>query len=226
MHTEHTHSHTHDHAHEAHEGGHCHSHDGLGCASELTSDRFDRRILWLVIALNGIMFGVEIFAGLEAHSLSLLADAMDFLGDTASYSIALYVMNKTVRWRAGAALLKGSVMLCFGLWVLTMAIMAMLGLHAPDPITMGTIGVIAFVVNVISALLVYRFSKGDSNLRSVWICSRNDALANVAVVIAASGVFTLNQGWPDIAVALIIAGLALFGSFQVITHALRDLKQR
>ena len=202
-----------------------HDHGGLGCASELTTDRIDRRILWVVIALNAMMFGVEIVAGLNAGSLSLLADAMDFLGDTASYSIALYVMAKSVKWRAGAALLKGSVMLCFGIWVLSMAVMAMMGLHTPDPVTMGAVGVLAFIVNVISALLVFRFAKGDSNLRSVWICSRNDALGNVAVVLAASGVFALQTGWPDIAVALIIAGLALFGSFQVITHALRDLKQ-
>ena len=226
----HNEAHKDEHSHDSHDshnhGGDCgHSHGGLGCASEMSSDRIDRRILWLVIALNAIMFGVEIVAGLEAGSLSLLADAMDFLGDTASYSLALYVMAKSMRWRAGAALLKGSVMLVFGLWVLSMAVMAIMGLHTPDPITMGAVGVLAFIVNVISALLVFRFSKGDSNLRSVWICSRNDALANVAVVIAASGVFTLQQGWPDIAVALIIAGLALFGSFQVITHALRDLKK-
>lgn len=213
--------------HHHHKGSSCgHDHGGLGCAAELTSDRIDRRVLWLVIALNATMFGVEIVAGLKAGSVSLLADAMDFLGDTASYSIALYVMAKSVKWRAGAALLKGSVMLCFGLWVLTMAILAMLGLHQPDPLTMGTVGVAAFVVNVVSALLVYRFAKGDSNLRSVWICSRNDAVANIAVVIAASGVFTLKSGWPDIAVALIISGLALFGSFQVITHARRDLNSR
>lgn len=220
------HDHNHDHKHD-HTGGDCgHSNSGLGCAAELTSDRIDRRILWIVIALNAIMFGVEIVAGINAGSLSLLADAMDFLGDTTSYSIALYVMAKSVKWRAGAALLKGGVMLCFGIWVLSMAVMAIMGLHTPDPVTMGVVGILAFVVNVISALLVFRFAKGDSNLRSVWICSRNDALGNVAVVIAASGVFTLQQGWPDIAVALIIAGLALFGSFQVITHALRDLKTK
>ena len=114
MHTEHDH-HTH--------GESCgHSNSGLGCASELTSDRIDRRILWLVIALNAIMFGVEIVAGLASGSISLLADAMDFLGDTASYSIALYVMGKSVKWRAGAALLKGSVMLVFGIWVLTLSL--------------------------------------------------------------------------------------------------------
>lgn len=226
MHTQHDHNNAHDHKHD-HTGGDCgHSNSGLGCAAELTSDRIDRRILWIVIALNAIMFGVEIVAGINAGSLSLLADAMDFLGDTASYSIALYVMAKSVTWRAGAALLKGGVMLCFGIWVLSMAVMAIMGMHTPDPVTMGVVGVLAFVVNVISALLVFRFAKGDSNLRSVWICSRNDALGNVAVVIAASGVFTLQQGWPDIAVALIIAGLALFGSFQVITHALRDLKTK
>lgn len=213
-------------AHTMHTEPHIGNTCGHDCASGVTPDRLDRRILWVVIALNAIMFGVEIVAGLSAGSLALLADAMDFLGDTASYSIALYVMAKSVTWRAGAALLKGCVMLGFGLWVLSMAVMAMMGLHQPDPVTMGTVGVLAFIVNVISAFLVFRFSKGDSNLRSVWICSRNDALANVAVVIAASGVFALQTGWPDIAVALIIAGLALFGSFQVITHALRDLKNK
>ncbi len=205
----------------------CCDHDeNLGCAAALSSNNIDRRILWLVIALNAMMFGVEIVAGLAADSIALLADALDFLGDTASYSIALYVLSKPMVWRAGAAMLKGVIMLGFGLWVLTLAVLATLGLHEPDPITMGAVGFAAFIVNVISAFLVFRFSKGDSNLRSVWICSRNDALANLGVILAASGVFALGSGWPDIAVAFLIASLALWGSFQVITHARRDLKSR
>lgn len=198
----------------------------LGCGAQLAqSGLLNKHILWLVIFLNFSMFLIEVLAGLAAGSIALLADALDFISDTASYSIALYMLNKPLRWRAGAALLKGIVMLLFGLWVLYMAVMAIVGVHQPEPLTMGVVGTLAFVVNAVSAYLVFRFAKGDSNLRSVWICSRNDAFANLAVVIAATGVFTLSRGWPDIAVALIISGLALWGAFQIITHAVSELKE-
>lgn len=197
----------------------------LGCGADLARPGLlNKHVLWLVIALNFTMFLVEVTAGLIAGSIALLADALDFISDTASYSIALYVLNKPLKWRAGAALLKGAMMLVFGIWVLYMAITAMLGLHQPEPLTMGIVGALAFTVNVISAFLVFRFAKGDSNLRSVWICSRNDAVANLAVIVAASGVFALNTGWPDIIVALIIATLALWGASQIITHAMGELR--
>lgn len=197
----------------------------LGCGADLARPGLlNKHVLWLVIVLNFSMFLVEVVAGLMAGSIALLADALDFMSDTASYSIALYVLNKSLKWRASAALLKGVMMLVFGVWVLYMAITAMMGLHQPEPMTMGIVGGLAFVVNVISAWLVFRFAKGDSNLRSVWICSRNDAIANLAVIIAASGVFALKTGWPDIIVALIIAGLALWGSFQIISHSVTELK--
>ena len=176
---------------------------GLGCGSDLARPGLlNKHVLWLVIGLNFAMFLVEVAAGLMAGSIALLADAIDFLSDTASYGIALYVLNKSLTWRAGAAMLKGIAMLVFGLWVLYMAITAMMGLHQPEPMTMGVVGTMAFVVNLVSAYLVFRFSKGDSNLRSVWICSRNDAIANLAVVLAASGVFALSAGWPDIMVGI------------------------
>ena len=198
----------------------------LGCGADIARPgMLNKHVLWIVIGLNFGMFCLEVIAGLVAGSIALLADALDFLSDTASYAIALYVLNKPLKWRAGAALLKGGMMLVFGLWVLYMAVAAMVGVHQPEPVTMGLVGTLAFIVNVISAWLVFRFSKGDSNLRSVWICSRNDAIANLAVIVAASGVFALSSGWPDIIVALIIAGLALWGSFQIITHASSDLKK-
>ena len=207
----------------SHPPHHCDA--ALGCGAELAKPGLlNKHILWLVVALNFVMFLVEVVTGLMAGSIALLADALDFMSDTASYTIALYVLNKPLKWRAGAALLKGAMMLLFGLWVLYMAIMAMLGLHQPEPLAMGLVGMLAFAVNAVSAYLVFRFSKGDSNLRSVWICSRNDAFANLAVIVAASGVFALNTGWPDIIVALIISGLALWGAFQIITHALVEIK--
>ena len=210
-------------AHHSHTDG---CDEALGCGADLAKPgMLNKHILWLVIGLNFAMFCLEVVAGLVAGSIALLADALDFMSDTASYSIALYVLNKPLKWRAGAALLKGGMMLVFGLWVLYMAVTAMVGLHQPEPVTMGVVGTLAFIVNVISAWLVFRFAKGDSNLRSVWICSRNDAIANLGVIVAASGVFALSSGWPDIIVALIIAGLALWGSFQIITHASRELKQ-
>lgn len=184
-----------------------------------------RLVLWIALVLNAGMFAVELGAGLAAGSTSLLADSADFLGDAANYGIALAVLPLALAWRARAAMLKGLTMGLFGLWVGAMAIGHAIAGTVPEPLTMGAVGFVALAVNVAVALMLYRFRTGDSNMRAVWICSRNDALGNLAVMAAASGVFATGTAWPDIAVAAFMAILALWGSAQVIAQARGELRQ-
>lgn len=183
-----------------------------------------RLVLWIALLLNAAMFVVELGAGLVAGSTSLLADSVDFLGDAANYGIALAVLPLALVWRARAALLKGISMGLFGLWVAAMAVRHALTGTLPEPLTMGAVGVLALVVNVVVAVILYRFRTGDSNMRAVWICSRNDAVGNLAVMAAASGVFATGTPWPDIAVAALMATLAIWGSVQVIAQARGELR--
>ncbi len=182
-----------------------------------------RRILWIALAINAAMFGVEIVAGVAADSRALQADALDFLGDAANYAISLGVAGMALAWRARAALLKAATMLVFGLWVLGSALWGFLNGATPRAETMGIIGTLALASNVAVALMLYRYRTGDANMRSVWICSRNDAIGNLAVLAAALGVFGTGQGWPDLAVAAIMAALAIWGSLDVFRHARGDL---
>ena len=184
-----------------------------------------RRVLWAVLGINAAMFLVEIGAGLAAGSASLQADALDFLGDAANYAISLFVVGMALRYRASAALAKGVTMGVFGLWVIGIT-----GWHAlhgtlPQAITMGSVGFAALVANALSFYLLWRHRTGDANMRSAWICTRNDVLGNLAVLLAAVGVFGTGTGWPDIIVAAIMALLALQGSVAVVRHALTELKQ-
>lgn len=182
-----------------------------------------RRILWLALAANAAMFAVEIVAGIAADSRALQADALDFLGDTANYAISLGVASMALTWRARAALIKAASMLGFGLWVFGYAVYGMLAGASPGPETMGAIGTLALLVNVAVALMLFRFRAGDANRRSVWICSRNDAIGNLAVLAAALGVFGTGQAWPDLLVAAIMAGLAIRGGAEVFVQARREL---
>ncbi len=197
--------------------GHCHHHDAP------TTARL-RRILIVVLIINAVMFAVEIFAGLAANSVALQADALDFLGDAATYAITLFVLTMPIRWRAGAALLKGISMGLFGVFVLAAAAWQSINGTLPGFEIMGSVGFAALIANVVCALLLIGFREGDSNMRSVWLCSRNDAIGNVAVMIAAASVFATQTGWPDIIVAAIMAGLALTSSWQVVRHALDELR--
>jgi len=183
-----------------------------------------RRILWIALAVNAGMFLIEIAAGLLAGSVSLQADAIDFLGDAGNYVISLAVLGMALRWRARAALLKGATMGAFGLWVVGSAAAHLIRGTLPEAELMGAIGVLALAANLGVALLLYRHRNGDANRQSVWICSRNDAIANVAVLLAALGVFGTGSGWPDIAVAVLIAGLGLSGAWRIIGEALRELR--
>ncbi|RJG52866.1 cation transporter [Sphingobium terrigena] len=189
-----------------------------------TDDRVWRRALWIALIINAGMFGVEIVAGVTAGSASLKADALDFLGDAANYAISLGVAGLALRWRARAALAKGLSLLILGVWVIaSTAWMAARG-TLPTAETMGIIGVLALVANLICAVMLWRHREGDANRRSVWICSRNDAIGNLAVVAAALGVFGTGTAWPDLAVAAVLAGLGVSGGWQIIRRAWRELK--
>ena len=184
-----------------------------------------RRVLWIALALNGGMFVVEIGAGLAAGSAALQADALDFFGDAANFAISLFVIDMALRYRALAALGKGITMGLFGLWVLGTVLWHLLQGTLPDAATMGVVGVAALVVNAASLALLFAFRGGDANMRSAWICSRNDVLGNAAVLLAALGVFGTGAGWPDLSVATIMAALALQGAVTVIRQSLSELRQ-
>jgi Co/Zn/Cd efflux system component len=169
------------------------------------------------------MFVVEIAAGLAGDSRSLQADALDFFGDAANYTISLAVAGMMLAWRARAALVKGATIALFGLYVMASAIWAAFGDASPQPEVMGAVGLLALAANAGVALMLYRFRNGDSNMRSVWICSRNDAIGNVAVMLAAVGVFGTGAAWPDLVVAAIMAALALSGGVQIIRQARAEL---
>jgi Co/Zn/Cd efflux system component len=183
-----------------------------------------RRILWVALAVNLIMFAVEIGGGLAAQSVSLLADSLDFLGDAANYGLSLFVLGMALRWRARASLAKAASMATFGLWVAGTTIQHTLAGTVPAAPAMGAIGVVAFAANFSVAALLYRWREGDSNMRSVWICTRNDAIGNLAVLAAAAGVFGSGAGWPDYLVAAIMSGLALWGAAHVMRHAVNELR--
>jgi len=182
-----------------------------------------RRILWIALVINAAMFAVEIVAGVAADSRALQADALDFLGDSANYAISLGVAGMALAWRARAALFKAVTMLAFGLWVFGSALWGFVAGTAPHAETMGIIGALALGANVVVALMLYRYRTGDANMRSVWICSRNDAVGNLAVMGAALGVFGTGQSWPDLAVAATMAALAIWGSIEVFKQARGEL---
>lgn len=201
--------------------GCCHD---TSCGIDGAPDPRFRRALWIVLAINLAMFGVEMVSGLFAHSVSLQADALDFLGDSANYILTLMVLGMSMRWRSGAAFVKGATMGLFGLWVIGQAAWNLYYGALPGAFVMGSIGFLALVANVASAGLLYTFRSGNANMRSVWLCSRNDAIGNVAVMLAAGGVFSLGSAWPDLVVALVMAGLALSSSVLILRQAAGELR--
>ena len=183
-----------------------------------------RKILWVALVINLAMFVVEIGAGFKSGSTSLLADAIDFFGDAANYGVTLAVLSAGVVLRSKAALLKGACMMAFGIFVLgRAAYMFNLG-GTPEALVMGSIGLLALVANVAVAAMLYAWREGDANMRSVWLCSRNDAIGNIAVMLAALGVVGTGSAWPDLAVASGMALLALVGGWSVITQALGEMR--
>lgn len=182
-----------------------------------------RRILWIALVLNATMFGVELAAGVHAGSASLLADAADFFGDAVNYGLALAVLGMAPIWRARAALFKGMTMGAFGVYVLGRAAWSVTYGAMPEAMTMGVVAALALTVNVGVAALLYAHRDGDANMRSVWLCSRNDALGNLAVMAAALGVFGTSAAWPDLAVAAVMGLLALSASASVVRQARAEL---
>src|SRR3954467_1982597 len=183
-----------------------------------------RRVLWTVLAINGTMFLVEIGAGLAAGSASLQADALDFFGDAANYAISLMVVGMALRYRATAAMAKGATMGLFGLWIVGTVIWHTMHGTLPSAFTMGAVGFAALAANAASFGLLWAYRHGDANMRSSWICTRNDVLGNLAVLLAALGVFGTGTGWPDIIVAAIMATLALQGAATVIRQSLAEFR--
>jgi Co/Zn/Cd efflux system component len=183
-----------------------------------------RRVLWAVLGINAAMFMVEVGAGVAAGSASLQADALDFLGDAANYAISLLVVGMALRYRALAALAKGASMGLFGLWVIATLIWHIAHGTLPNAFTMGVVGFTALLANAASFALLWAYRAGDANMRSAWICTRNDVVGNLAVLAAAAGVFGTGTGWPDIAVALIMAVLALQGALVVLRQSTGELR--
>jgi cation diffusion facilitator family transporter len=183
-----------------------------------------RKALWIALALNAVMFVVELGASWSSGSVSLLADSIDFFGDAANYALSLAVLAMALQVRSKAALFKAACMGAFGVFVLGKAAWNLRAGVPPEAATMGAVGFVALLVNAGVALMLYRYRTGDANMRSVWICSRNDALGNLAVMLAALGVFGTGTAWPDLLVAAIMGVLALTGAWTVLQHAREELR--
>ena len=194
-------------------------------ACELTAMRKSHgRVLWIVLVINAVMFIVEGYAGMAANSTSLLADALDMLGDSLVYGFSLFVLALSARWQAGASLIKGGFMLAFGLGVMGEAIYKVLHPVIPGVETMGIVGGLALAANLVCFFLLYRHRADNLNMSSTWLCSRNDLIANVGVLLAAAGSYLLVSRWPDIIVGSIIAGLFLSSALGVLRASIRVLR--
>ncbi len=201
---------------------------GCGCNSNVQFDGVSteyKRILWIVIAINVVMFVVETGASIASQSMALRADALDFLGDSLTYTITLLAIGHSLRWRASAALFKGITLALMGLWVLGSTLYRTLVLEIPNEMIMGSVAMMAFTANLISALLLLKYRNGDSNVRSVWLCSRNDAIGNLAALLAAGAVFATQSPWPDLIVAFAMALLFLHSASLILRQAIAELRQ-
>lgn len=195
---------------------------GCNCGGDLKFDGVSlgyKRILWLVIAINATMFVVEIGASVVSNSMALRADALDFLGDSLTYAITLLAIGHSMRWRASAAMFKGVTLICMGVWVLGSTFYRVLVLGMPNEVIMGSVALMAFGANLISVLLLLKYRNGDANVRSVWLCSRNDAIGNLAVMVAAGLVFVTQSHWPDLLVAFLMSLLFLHSASLIIRQA-------
>jgi len=200
---------------------HCCSH--TSAASPAVDPRY-RKVLWAALVLNALMFVVELGASWTSGSVSLMADSMDFMGDAVNYGLSLAVLAMAASVRSKAALFKAATMGAFGAFVLGKALYNLQAGVTPEPITMGAVGLVALAVNAGVAVMLFRFRSGDANMRSVWICSRNDALGNIAVMLAAVGVLGTASAWPDLVVAGVMGMLALTGAWTVFKQACEELR--
>lgn len=201
-----------------------------GCSCGSDNVKFEglspayKRILWVVITINAVMFVVEFGASFLADSQALQADALDFLGDTLTYTITFLVIGHTAKWRAGAALFKGFTLLLMGLWVIGSTLYSTFYIQQPIESIMGSVAISAFLANVISALLLMKYRDGDANIRSVWLCSRNDAINNLMVVLAAGIVYLTNSHWPDLIAAFLMSVLFLHSASLILKQAWNEWK--
>lgn len=184
-----------------------------------------RKALWIALWVNLAMFVVEGIASLSSGSVSLMADAIDFFGDSANYILSLTVLSMGMLWRGRAAMVKGITMAVFGLVVWARAVWVVQAGITPEPLTMGAVGLLALAANVSVAAILFKFREGDSDMRSVWLCSRNDAISNIAVMVAALGVFGTGTAWPDLIVAAIMGTLAITAGISVVRHARSDIAE-
>ena len=196
------------------------------CADDATAPRSLAlvRVLWIVLIANGAMFFVEAAFAFAAGSSALQADSIDFFGDAVTYGVSLYVAQRSLRQRAGAGLAKGLMMGALGLAAIGVTVLRLVSPGVPEAITIGAVGTLALVVNLACAAALYRYRHGDSNMRSVWLCSRNDAIGNLAVIAAAVGVFGLGSALPDLAVGAALAALQLSTAASVIRQAVGELR--
>lgn len=200
----------------------CHS-----CSTDTRPLNYNQKVvLWIALVLNAVMFFAELITSFVADSVALKADAIDFLGDAANYGVCLFVLGMSIGTRARASLLKAYTMAAFGLWVIGSAVFSWIAQSQPEASLMGKLGVTAMLVNLLVAGLLFKFRNGDSNMKSVWICTRNDVIGNIAVIIAAAGVVATSSGWPDLVVALGMGLLAIFSAREVIIDANRELKSQ
>lgn len=200
----------------------CHDHCNESEQSDVSGAY--RKVLWICLIANAVMFVAQMIASYTAHSVSLLANSADFFSDAANYGISLYVLNLSLRQKARASMFKGISLGLVGMWVAFETLHHALQPELPEPLIMAIISVVALAVNVGCAVLLYKYRGGDSNRESVWICSRNDAIGNIAVMIAAAGVFASSTIWPDIIVAAILGWLAVTGAWRIIQSAKKELK--
>lgn len=184
-----------------------------------------KRALWISLFLNFSMFLLENIEGLRSNSLSLRADAIDFLGDSANYFITLVVLGSAIQWKTRASMVKALTMFGFGIWVLVSAVLRFNSNVLPDSFTMTWVGTLALLVNGFVAFILYKFKDGDSNMQSVWLCSRNDAIGNVAVILASVGVYYLSSKWPDLIVAIFMSYLSISASLKVLFLVKSELKE-
>ena len=198
----------------------CNDNCGMGPGSGSAQERC---ILIIVLLINATMFALEFSAGLAASSTALLADSLDMLADAIIYAIGLFALGRASHWRARAALTSGLFQMALGAGIAIEAIVKIFVDGLPDVATMGLFGVLALLANTVCFVLLSRFRDGDINLRATWICSRNDMIGNVGVLIAAGLVIWLESGWPDIIIGLMIALVVIRSALRITLEARAEL---
>ena len=198
---------------------HCHSHNFDGASVQY------RRVLGIIIGINALMFVMEMSYGIVGESQALKADALDFLSDSLTYAMSLWAIGRPVSTRSNVALVKGFSLLVLAIWIVVSTFYYVLVSNSPSSTIMSGVAIAALAANLISVLLLMKYRDGDANIRSVWLCSRNDAIGNVAVLLAAAAVAITQTHWPDLVIALVLAGLFSQSSIKIIRQAWHEKKE-